>query len=835
MSSSSIVLHHAKFQLESAARSLSEILGIKLSKAKEHHAKALGFKSFNSALFKLRYNSSICVYSEIYLSILNESIQGKHKRALTEEQCSQISYKLCTSLSALYQSISFEQFFRYSIIKSAQKMPLISDAELIRSVHKGNANDVDANNLLFKYLETGEADSELINLIDGVLKFCRTQMNLKISSDWSGWTGDRYEKKKLLAQFKEAIDKYLTGDIYHIYYLPMVCRSEFITDNFSFQEANVDGVAFNQMRSDLQNSGRNAFFGFDFQYLNQCFYDAKKSVGDDYDYESSYFGYSSPLSKFMSGDMAPGIIEDIKSVPAGEFEFDSPLYIRFWNARENESLEDIVSENLWELYDYSAEEKTSEIFVQAFVIEGNELSKVEIEKYSKDFINVCNINLDNCYYGKLIKVNHSSRDDVCRLIGEAISSVLKRDKDAVAFLFNSSNSLYAIDREHITMPFGRATSKLAGFADCFIYSGIDFNDYDLTINESIIKIGKHSGYNQKPLHTLSNNLVPFEYAKINHDDVSHILDDGYLEETDCVIEYETFHNLKEFVKKLPFEKCRNVYIISCDRGSLDEPILFVGFDHSGIQVLNANLYLSDPYYSDKTWSDFENILRDIRLTISGFFEQWSIEFGYPVFGDDIMIDPCCNEIGFLERHRFFKYDPSSQLDPQESCLSKAYVSIPIGMSIKEAELELRKKLPCIENGTGHRYIKIEDEISTPYFMSSDEGRKWYLAKSTSEINRSYLPIQRYDVKDTEISIFQETRDGMLGNSRKEIESIMKNGASDHLGYSLYRPIYVSFIAQNESVAAKYEGQYEIISNIPVNDLAEFLNGKSDDELITLDC
>lgn len=832
----SVIFHNCERQLDSATRELAKILGIKLSKAKEHHSKAVGKNSYNGALFSLRESTTIGVELDEYISALDAIVKKKHKREITQEQHLSIIEKISTPISKLYESISFYQFFRYSLIKSDQVSPLMSDIALHKSMYDAvEGFKGDADTLLYSYLMTGEVDSNLISLIDKSLVVARKVMSNRLPSEWVNVKNGRYDKKRLLAQFKVAVDTYLTGDIYHTYYIPVVYRTDSITDKFFIGEFDADVRKSRALVDKIRKSGRNVVFGCNFNHLNQCFIDANDYLdGLLSDYESYYFGYASPLS-IPYGDMDPMFNENLVSIPEGVIDYNSPYYLRFWNNIDRNPLEAVV-DGMWEMEDHNNDPCSSETLVQVMVIEGVPLSKNDIKEHSKSFIELFSVDNEKCFFGNFIKVDNNSRDDVLRLIGESISSVLKVDDQAIAFIFNNSNSLYAIDRNSASAPFGRSTEVLASFGDCFIYNRDLWYDYDLSINSDIEVIARNSGFNQKFIHTYSNNLTPLEEFKVDYEAYEFCFDDFYAEATNgCQIEYTTFESANQFVNNLPFKDCRNVYVLSCDRGYFDEPILFVGFNEEGEQVLNANLYLSDPTHSDRAWDFLEILLRKMRLTISGFYEQWSIELGYPTFGDNIMIDPNCNEEGYLSKHTF--YEQKTGIDPQESRLKDVYVSIPEGLSVADAEIELKKKLPCLEIDGGHSYIKLESEVPTPYFISSSEGRKWYAGKTTSETDISHLPIQRFDVNGTDISIFQETYNSKTFSSYKnfqaETSKIEDNDPFGMLNKNLYRPLFVAFVAQSEAVAKKYEGKYELTSDIPVNDLAAYLNELSNEELFGL--
>ncbi|ELP5898685.1 hypothetical protein QTV49_000559 [Vibrio vulnificus] len=87
-----VVFHDRETNLEDATRELAKIIGVKLSKAKEHHAKALGQNSYNGLLAHLSEYGEISINLSKYVDALSSVYGSTHKRELSTESIRQIAY-----------------------------------------------------------------------------------------------------------------------------------------------------------------------------------------------------------------------------------------------------------------------------------------------------------------------------------------------------------------------------------------------------------------------------------------------------------------------------------------------------------------------------------------------------------------------------------------------------------------------------------------------------------------------------------------------------------------------------------------------------------------------
>lgn len=442
-----VVFHDRETNLEDATRELAKIIGVKLPKAKEHHAKALGQNSYNGLLAHLSEYGEISINLSKYVDELSSVYGSTHKRELSTESIRQIAYSsFIVTLRAIYDRVTFSDFIRYALIESEQSVPLIAWGEIEASLtekydsltYKEGIDN--ATYELHKFLLLNEVSDDLKKYISVSLREIRDVMS---SVSRGEYRNSRFSLVELLWSYKRDIATYLTPKVYKVYLLPLVRldkspRLFYEMDDRELEpsELMVKAAEMNLMVSELH-------WGARFETLDRFMQPVNVKFGFP-PYEGG-FTFSEGIVSSPEGRLLPAYKE-----PSGRYTLSESMvsehavYIGFgerFDANNPETFDHLVCQ----FYpDYTEGRvnfgagglcRRSEIYVQVLVKKGEVLPKYALTELSSHLWELMGLKENENYIlGKFTPIEFNGGVSIPSVIGKVISPVLKENPDHYAAL-----------------------------------------------------------------------------------------------------------------------------------------------------------------------------------------------------------------------------------------------------------------------------------------------------------------------------------------------------------------------------------------------------------------
>lgn len=828
-----VVFHDRDTNLEDATRELAKIIGVKLSKAKEHHAKALGQNSYNGLLAHLSEYGEISINLSKYVDALSSVYGSTHKRELSTESIRQIAYSsFIVTLRAIYDRVTFSDFIRYALIESEQSVPLIAWGEIEASLtekydsltYKEGIDN--ATYELHKFLLLNEVSDDLKKYISVSLREIRDVMS---SVSRGEYRNSRFSLVELLCSYKKDIATYLTPKVYKVYLLPLVRldkspRSFYEMDDRELEpsELMVKAAEMNLMVSELH-------WGARFETLDRFMQPVNVKFGFP-PYEGG-FTFPESIVSSPEGRLLPAYKE-----PSGRYTLSESMvsehavYIGFgerFDANNPETFEHLVCQ----FYPDYAEGRVdfgagglcrrSEIYVQVLVKKGEVLPKYALTELSSHLWKLMGLKgNENYILGKFTPIEFNGGVSIPSVIGKVISPVLKENPDHYAALINLEyGMLYVADSKRVYSPYAtniHALSKATSFDLSGLFSGRH------TPNDNIYDLVKETGLKQKFAHSVINN-----FKKI----------------AALVPEVTIIDRASEVVQVLPFHDCRNVYV----NFYMPDVILIAGYNDVGIQVVNATLCPYDLVDQDESPLRVK-LISAIRKVVSGYVYEFELAESAHIDEDCPMFDSLLGETEFADYYiegSLYVGDVDKSNDFVEKSLGavtliSVLIKCPKSISAEQLNRTLKEKLPVIEGqhkGNWHRNILVGSLLQEPpFFAQQDDDYDWYQGYSTERPAYSHKPVLDCSVKGVDVHIYGLTsaytvRHFSDVNTMVEWSDDFEDGL-EYISDMIVSRLLVSWFALDE----RFEALIDLPEKLPdgairVNEIADRLNQLDIQELV----
>ncbi|CAH7411572.1 hypothetical protein VCHA53O466_50260 [Vibrio chagasii] len=781
MQGNGLILHKSNSDLEGFSRQLAKILNNKVSRSKELHAKALGFNSFN-ALLSANEHDDVTIPIGEYISNLLTAYQDLNKRQLDAAIIAKIEAQLAQPLDCIFKRATVADFIRFALIESSQDAPLISKSDINACLPESGYGKQWQN--LITFLETGEVDKELVDYIGEAIKKIRKSSSANIPN-YSSSCGTNLRRVHLLKEYRDAVIKFKRVDVHHVYFLPLVYMGE--SDSEYYDQCVLEqSSATNDVRLRLSKPTEEwgvVRWGSNFESVQSL---RTKLVEDYIECDGQNLSFTTnlpiynvfPTQELYSRD-APMLLDGT----LGFYDFN----YRF-GLKEGGELQDVAVESAKlgiDFIEYELSEDiytpSSGIFVKPIVKKGTPLTSDEIGEIRKAHIDIYELDEnDELILGEITKIDFDGTGLFEVVIGSAIRTLFNEHPDAYVSFYDSERKgqFFAFDTEKFIAPLGKSPLHIERELGVFIKHISD--SYEICHDSVICNVAKSAGCKPVIMHTYTNNMALVEEDAVSSD---HMLNEDMVVSEDYVIETgldSTVHfvdSMKSFVKSLPFDLCRNVYATSCDHGSIDDPIVFIGFDSSGEQILNATLYVTGANHRPSYWALQAELLTEIRKAVSGILYHHYDEIGYPFVNDTFMYSTDFNELELGKAHFNYLEAPNY---PEYACLKlhKLLVRLPKGVDASVADRLLRENLSFLdahESGASNvtDALIIGGLTTPPDFLIGSSDYDWYEALTTSEAKVVNLPIQELKVPSTDIYVYQFTNTAFLSNSDCSIDDAIE--------------------------------------------------------------
>ena len=213
------VIHDGKTDLNKITHSLKDILKIKLTRARERHAAAMGFNSYNHLISSIKKQETTSIAFEIYFNSLSEQLEENHHTILTPEQKQSVESLLIEKAEL---SPTFMEFIKFSLFDSERPLPHIVFCFSQLGIKEGESV---CNDLLCSYIEDDVIDVRLADSIKRSISRIRKGMN-KLSPYKESLPVSRYEVAKELKKYRDLLLKHNVTNLVNTYYFPMIAISD---------------------------------------------------------------------------------------------------------------------------------------------------------------------------------------------------------------------------------------------------------------------------------------------------------------------------------------------------------------------------------------------------------------------------------------------------------------------------------------------------------------------------------------------------------------------------------------------------------------------------------
>lgn len=815
---------------EQTSRELSKVLSIKLSKAREHLAVGFDFNSYNALLTSLKSGKDEFTSTEIFLNKIDESVQCRHKRPLTEDEKTLITSKFGGDINQVYQKARYSEFLQYVLIESDEATPLIDSCYYEHILPPMSECD----EILVESLCSGLISEDLADLTRTILKDLRPIMLLN-SIDYFE-TKTRAHLKRIFDLYKADVSSNLTTDIYKIYWLPITyhCNS----NPSSYTPVLFDDDVFKDCPEMPP-----LLFGSRVVRLTNVI----KPNTDLYDEDE----WGDPFNTInYQASLAPTLhlvhnLEEYAYTPifgeCTEFMSSVSVVLGEWNGGSTRD----IKESSLVAHGYMTEREEQDGFfgytdflALPVVVKGKHLTKRQTSLLSESIRNAHSNKYDEGYYvfGDVVLTNKDEWGDCDKFISNFMGSSLRSafdswDNLAAFFINEDQGELMVISPDGVGAPLGQGNEDVCEALQ------MDVEPYEYSQLSGVIDIAIAMRRKIKPYHTLANNMA--QVPSWISDAGTHYFDStttDYIEASGYGFEYIPCFGLADIVRNLELNGCRNVYMINCNRDTYVNPIIIIGFDDRGEQTLNATLYTHHSRYSNDLWTLLDKLHKAIKVRISGYlvgveteFENYSF-MGKQTLATDLSEDELVEEINPLTNPENPKPEWGSY------SLFEVVVECPSYLSKKELQNLLHRKLMTVAGGTNHlsKYqlntkhsnILLDESIEAPsYIFNPSKERIWYRGYSTNRIRACHHPIDVGELTADSVKIYTHIEQTHEGRGGQQVAILREERMRDLSVVSLGTQAYTNAAIAYQALSLSHETShnYELESgDIVANIIADHL-------------
>lgn len=620
------IKHGLNTDLNAISHNLSAIISIKLSRAKERHASAMGFNSYNHLLSTIP-NGEVEVNTRCYINALRNELLEHHKKNLSDEEAENIVTLLTNDKQP---TATFLGFLRYAITVSRQSNPAIP---FCFSEFPISQSEDECDLFLNKFISEGKYLDELASITKKVLPFLRRRMK-KVSDPIHGV----FRAKHLIEEYAKGVLKYDSPDFIHIFYFPLmlVRRDEWDEGLLVLSKSSIKSLMSKDRDSLISNKTTpfNILFNDDDEDetpdFNKAIYTQETLLQpcplgrfDDVRYFDDDEGITVPMMSSVNTKLPKGVLE---------LPYNKDIYL---NATSN----DDGGEFPFMHTDGREEFSDGEVSFHAMTLItiGEKPTVKELKAFQEQVQADSIVSSIDCI-GEAVEV----MDNEDSLIGgkkkatESLLSLIasyihKNPNNYLAFSNIKDGYLARVNSKIAHSPYGdeydEVSSTFYGFTDAE-------TNFEGCLNDIVMQ----------PVIDLYN--YKFGGLKTQHCYFDNIASMGRCEDG-CDIFEVTSHtdSYLTLVKELPFSKCKNVYCVLSDNGCSDSPFYIVGFDGGGEQIINITLY---PFYAiqyqQKEFNKVEEFYEKIRQAIQGKFEQFDNEIANYFYKNRKAISPELTEV-----------------------------------------------------------------------------------------------------------------------------------------------------------------------------------------------
>ncbi|ELP6119321.1 TPA: hypothetical protein I7730_01100 [Vibrio vulnificus] len=670
----SAVIPLTQKSVEKASRRLSNILAIKLSKSREHLAKAFGYRTHTSIVAQLKSERIVYAKTSTFLTLLDESIQSKHKRPLTHDEASLIVDGLGASVDKIFDDVTFYKFMRYVLVETGGDAPFIDYVYYYENIDCPEKWDV--NESLQEAVINGEASVELADMIRDTLKTLRKVMSGVKSCEPYFQKKSPAKINSLLKRYKQDCIDALSTSVYSTYWVPVAYCRDCIETGYPF-------APFISSQENLDKSVKKAMgdsskilFGNTFVRLSDVVnipQDCKwldETADDGYD---NVVNYTSSFVDSIGCVNFEGCYDTVEPLFPSNSEYmaGSGLAFGLWDT----SSEALMTDSMLTVYNYmnslgefdyttDSISEYSDLLALPIVVKGARLSSKGLSDISSIIANKLSSRADkrgSIAVGELVSSDIQTHKFIDKFIASALTAFFDRWPEKAAFFYDIQNcDIRVISKDTFCAPSGRNNSEVDHY---LLYPETIEGCAYISMSYPLTRIASKMKGKVLPKNTLVNNLYILGEGE---DEVSahfeQVLRSGaqewYFQETGYVCRHHLFSASSDLSKLVSLDKCHNVYALAIDQSSFDDPILLVGFDDDGCQVLNATIYHHNPSYSNDYFAYQADLLKTIEENIRGHLVFYSSEVLRPAQFGMPMYNPLIDEATHIQKY-FQLFDEES--------------------------------------------------------------------------------------------------------------------------------------------------------------------------------
>ncbi|MAW98098.1 MAG: hypothetical protein CMN72_00310 [Sphingomonas sp.] len=549
-------------------------------------------------------------------------------------------------IEELYSHCKFRHFMIYSLIESNQSLPLFQKESYS---HNESEEDYEYDKELFKYLKDGIISDKLKQIIDERLKVCRKARergywNFKNSSP-------RYDKAQMLHKFKDEVVAQCSPVVWHVYSSLLVFRNDASISDKNFGEKELKKIC-----DTLSDYAGDIYIGDVFQSLEEV----SNQYCDDDAYEFVYKGGLKLINDktfALAGSVHPILYSHLGrhyNTEEGKFDayipralvFSEEASILLDNAnRDGGGIKYITPEFLFGHEEYDFGRNALCFAVIPVIGVGKRLSKRHLLKIQEALLYKLRKDIDNesvigltgfhpQYNAKRILFQASKgvfQYDIGRILGDYLK---RNNKYAFELLLPSESSYLRITENGVYRPLGFDHDLLNHISD-MTCSPISFSCYDIfeeSLSADLVRgVAKALAINNKVLSCYQDNLIKQEHfttGKFEDSNGELVSFSEY--DTDLSLApacFELFpkcffytQGYEDFVGRMPFSSCHNVYIIFYDNDeSAFLGFYIVGYNKSKECIINV-VYYDDEMIMMNNANAIKNreaMIKKIKAQISG--------------------------------------------------------------------------------------------------------------------------------------------------------------------------------------------------------------------------
>ena len=645
--------------LNSLLSEIKTILGIKLSRAKERHATAMGLNSYNHLIGKIKREGEVITDLSSYIDLAKNQMFSVHDVSLTEEQIISLTILLEShSRAAPTQGTAptFMDYLKFSLFNSAKSNPyLLFTFPQLNLIE----NEATHNKWITDYIDTGNFAPKLIASIKVAIKTLRKAMVISLLS---GGDDSRYAAVSELKDYRAATTKSGENHLINTYYFPITtianaydpisicvtkkglcdaakissdlpmftCSKTTDLSDLFFNSVIPQEFDFEEYESISEHSGPHLFLGSSTDFGSYKDVDADENEGVNEGEVVFWRELYNPQARHPSVrlrhvnghsveydiSITSNSVTQYKDllIPKSVFnylEFD--LYVTLNNDTHcNLERAPFNCNNFIGEEDFCDRDFVSVSLLPITTV-GYALSKDQLsglsEYLNKSIQSPCKKDYYSVVSEALLSPTHSSDDESCStsssIYNKSLAKLLHDNPDISISIANNKKALYyTASSASIMSDYGCEYSSIST-------TEYGLSNYDFDTNE----------FAQFSLITPLFNELRAQNESIKAMDCYY--DNLRKKEIILAGDHAPFHfettshasSFEELMAAIRIELCNNVYMIVEDTDSADDAILLVGFDHSGQQIFNIT-YFSLLQFMLEDYL-LVNFVEDVRQRIKG--------------------------------------------------------------------------------------------------------------------------------------------------------------------------------------------------------------------------